>query len=210
MNDFFFIEVKQGKMFSCYVFDFMDFIVTRAKGRMFLKYNIRKLCVRIEPHYGMRARQYLRDMENHQNNSNDPARPAPAPVMTRRSTVSGTNLFNVDGTVTDYGSDFLPRPPRLIDGSAERAEQTETVGNEMEMMEMDETDEMEGNEMEGNEMHETVEEGIRPYLRIGKLRGNDFKKTSKLILIFYFTALLSRNHFYFIFFNLSSKHRKHG
>lgn len=62
------------------------------------------------PNFELLCRQYLRDTENISNGSARSERPLP--VTTRRSTVSSTNLFNVDGVVNEMGSDFLPRPGR--------------------------------------------------------------------------------------------------
>lgn len=80
-------------------------------------YHIKKHpYVRIEPNFELLCRQYLRDTEdtngaigNHgDDGGDDDNRPRKVPM--RRNTITGINLYNVDGEVTEYGQEFFQRP----------------------------------------------------------------------------------------------------
>lgn len=102
--------------------------MTRSKRKLLLKNGITKYCrVAIRPNYEALCRQYLGDTNGSNavnstdnNNGTDGTNidhfgisgNKPGRVTSRRVTISGTNLFNVDGNVQSFGSnDCVPGVP---------------------------------------------------------------------------------------------------
>lgn len=122
-------------------------MVTRSRARLFLKHNIRNVHVAIEQDMKTLCLQWLLQSAQSEAPAAPAAHEAPRNIVQRRNTVSGSNLFSVDRIVREFGSDFLPapsNPPRTSRGFTIQA-------------------------VDG-----PADPGLRPYLRIGRLKSSDF------------------------------------
>lgn len=167
--------------------------------QLFRKYNIKNCHVKIRPNFRMLCMQYLRDTATTVRGANIRAAPAEIAgpsgpsgnagnvdninggnnlargcrILGRRTSLGGMNLFNVDGIVHDYGSDFLPILP------ASRQIHSNQPIQSAQTMHVDEIGDIDADNSSMAQMDETdetlqIDENIRPYLRIDKLRGEDF------------------------------------
>lgn len=80
------------------------FQVTRQRLRYNRLYGITKFCrIQIRQNIQKQCLQHLQATLN---------RLKPGSINRRRKTICSTLLFDVDGTVKDFGNDFIPQPPQ--------------------------------------------------------------------------------------------------
>lgn len=73
---------------------FYTFSVTRARKRLFKKHKIKDCFVALERNIPMEVNLWIEK---------------PRPILNRRASVAGGQLYSVDGTVQETGTDFLSR-----------------------------------------------------------------------------------------------------